>query len=178
VLLSILLWSLAMLFVVAVHRKNNRDISLSLFLGNAFLAWLLLILHSTSFKTLGWVTGHISDVSTYYYIQVGYIPPWAHLLLSLLEIPIGIIAILLAFGIAKGKDAYRVFFLKFLPILFLSGAIGIFSGYIGHDPHQRNDLFVGTLVALSYSILMYAAFYWFYRRATVISSVFKKTRAT
>ena len=105
-------------------------------------------------------------------------PPWAHLVFSLLEIPIGITAIFLAFGVAKGNNTYRIVLLRFLPILFISSAIDFYSGFIGPDTPQRNEALVGAIIALALTGLIYAAFYWFYKKDAVVNSVFIKALAT
>ena len=66
-------------FVIAKTDKDQGKLSGKNYNLHIFLAWLLLVLHSTGFKMLGWAVSHPKSIFENFFIPVGPLPAWFNL---------------------------------------------------------------------------------------------------
>lgn len=83
----------------------------------------LVLANSNAFNMLGWATSNTHQIIPQFYVAAGFLPPWATFSSWLLTLIISPIALINAFGMAYGKPTARSWFIRLLPIFFLSAIL-------------------------------------------------------
>jgi len=172
-MLSVLLWTAVLVFLV--HRSNKIEpIKGKILYIHSFLLWIFLMLFHTSPSMLGWSIRHYKDIKKYFYVPVGVIPDWMNLLMWGLLLLFGLIAIFLVSGMAKRKEKSRRIFIRLLPIFYLLTAYEVFKGFYvaGENEIQQPSFILVALISLSILLVPFVVMYHFYNREDIKDKIF------
>ncbi len=102
-------------------------------------------MYCESFRYVGWMVRKFEKAKEYWAAPIGIIPGELHLLSNLCDIFAGIALIIFSFQAAKRKEDGRVWIMRVLPILALTGAISFYRGWMsdGYDYQINHFLILG-----------------------------------
>ncbi len=148
------------------------------FLANLAAAWFILVFHCTSPRMIGWAVAHPGDILRHVYIEISFLPPWLSLLSWSLSTALGMVAIVVAFGLVRFRLWARVVLLYLLPALYVVDVLAVVKG-ARMDASTPSAvvliLVAGNIVGIA---APYAAILWFYSRRKTRDVLFPSTAAS
>ena len=171
-IISLFIWTLVFAYVVFKANKDHEKLAGKTYKFHVFLAWLLLIIHFTGFKMLGWAVGHPKSILEYFFIPVGPLPGWFNLFTWAGNSICSITAILLAFSLAKRKEKARIWLLRLIPFFYFFGVTEAIKGFYKGGSEGFSPLLVAVSINAILLAIPFSAIYFFYRKETVKNQIF------
>ena len=169
---SFVFWTIALSFAANKANKNKflegRTYKLHL-----FFAWLLLMLHATGFKMLGWAVSNQELVVERYYKTIGPIPAWLNISSWVANMLFCIVAIIVAFSLINRKVSARQWVLRLIPILYLLAVMETIKGFYIEDTNSTIPLLIPFAIGAITFAIPFIAIYLFYRRKRVKEEIFE-----
>ena len=173
-IISFIIWTAVFAFTINKSNKNLGALNGRTYKLHIFLAWLLLIIHSTGFKMIGWAIGNPKLISKFFFVSVGPLSAWFNLLTWAGNLVFSIIGIFLSLSLAERKENGRAWVLKLLPILYLFGVTEAIKGFYKDKSEDFTSLAVVASISLVFMAIPFGAIYLFYRRKNVKNQIFTK----
>jgi hypothetical protein len=173
-IISLLIWTMVFAFVISKANKDLGKLSGKIYNLHIFLAWLLLILHFTGFKMLGWAVGHPKSIFEYFFIPIDPLPAWFNLSTWAGNLICSITAILLAFSLAKRKEGARIWLLRLIPIFYFFAVIEAIKGFYKGESESVAPLLAAVSINTMLLAIPFGAIYLFYRKENVKNQIFIK----
>ena len=173
---SLIIWTIIFAFVAYKANHNSHKVVGKLYKFHLFMAWLLLIMHSHGFKTVGWAIGNSDDISDYFYIPIGPLPAWFNLSTWVIGTAFSILAIVLSISLVKRKEKARVWLLRVVPLFYILAIIEGARTLYRESATEVSSIWEPVIIGAVIFAIPFGAIYYFYRKDNVKTQIFGLNR--
>ena len=174
--LSFVIWTTAFAFVAYKANSDSHKVVGKLYGFHLFLAWILLMLHSHGFKTVGWAIGNSESIPEYFYIPIGPLPAWFNLSTWVIGTAFSILAMLMSFSLVKRKEKARIWLIRVLPLFYILAIIEGARTLYKELGAEVSSIWEPVTIGAILFAFPFGAMLYFYRKENVKTQIFGANR--